>query len=195
MALWLIRPVSCWSSLGLAIRLGQSIGLHVNVEGPTMAGSVTSHELDRSAIRGRVWYCLYVLDRLLALQLGRPPAISDPDCHVPIPHRLVELELDDQDAGESDARIAGESGCRSDYFSCIIEFSSIIGRVLRETYHPRREIEASLKSTRNCDRRLLDWKDRLPPHLRFDHGHLFERSVTFKRQVTMIAHFPRFRFV
>lgn len=160
--------------------------MHVNVEGPSVATG-RSDESDRSAIRGRVWYCLYVLDRLLALQLGRPPAISDPDCHVPIPARLEELEQDDQDAKEPGAPAVSEVGCRSDYFACIIEFSSIIGRVLRETYRPRRKIEASLNSTRDCDKRLVDWKEKLPHHLRFDHGHLFEKSVTFKRQVSVMT--------
>lgn len=130
-----------------------------------------------------MWYSLYVLDRLLALQLGRPPAISDQDCHVSIPRRIAELELDDQDGRASGAPQKVETRYRSDYFTCVVEFSSIIGRVLRETYHPRRDMEASLKSTEACDKQLLEWKKRLPRSLRFDSGHVFEKSVTFKRQV------------
>lgn len=173
--------VRCWVSLGLAIRLGQSIGLHVNVEEPSMTEAGTQHD-NYSESRSRVWYCLYVLDRLLALQLGRPPAISDQDCHAPIPHPLAELELDDQ-ANEAGTRNGSEPRLISDYFASVIKFSSIVGRVLRETYHPRRQIQASLSSTESCDKQLLDWKNRLPRHLRFDIGHVFEKSVTFKRQV------------
>lgn len=172
-------------SLGLAIRLGQSIGLHVNVEEPSVAEAGTQQD-SYSESRARVWYCLYVLDRLLALQLGRPPAISDQDCHVPIPHPVAELEMEGQ-ANES----GNETRRISDYFASVIKFSSIVGRVLRETYHPRRQIEASLSSTESCDKQLLEWKNRLPRHLRFDIGHVFEKSVTFKRQVMMVNQSPK----
>lgn len=176
-------------SLGLAIRLGQSIGLHVNVEEPSMGEAGAQHD-NYSESRARVWYCLYVLDRLLALQLGRPPAISDQDCHAPIPHPLSELELDGQEAPDSGDRSGSEPRRPSDYFASVIKFSSIVGRVLRETYHPRRQILASLSSTESCDKQLLDWKHRLPRHLRFDVGHVFEKSVTFKRQVTAPKELP-----
>lgn len=142
-----------------------------------------------SESRARVWYCLYVLDRLLALQLGRPPAISDQDCHVPIPYPLAELELDGP-AIESSTQGGSEPRRTSDYFASVIKFSSIVGRVLRETYHPRRQIEASLSSTESCDKQLIEWKNRLPRHLRFDIGHVFEKSVTFKRQVMMVNQSP-----
>lgn len=175
-------------SLGLAIRLGQSIGLHVNVEEPSVAEAGTPQD-SYSESRARVWYCLYVLDRLLALQLGRPPAISDQDCHVPIPHPLAELEMEGQ-ANASGTPGGSETRRISDYFASVIKFSSIVGRVLRETYHPRRQIEASLSSTESCDKQLLEWKNRLPRHLRFDIGHVFEKSVTFKRQVMMVNQSP-----
>lgn len=177
-------------SLGLAIRLGQSIGLHVNVEEPNVAEGGTHHD-NYSESRARVWYCLYVLDRLLALQLGRPPAISDQDCHAPIPHPLPELELDGQEALNTGTHSGSEPRRLSDYFASVIKFSSIVGRVLRETYHPRRQILASLSSTESCDKQLLDWKNRLPRHLRFDIGHVFERSVTFKRQVILMGQPPK----
>lgn len=151
-----------------------------------MTEAGTQHD-NHSESRSRVWYCLYVLDRVLALQLGRPPAISDQDCHAPIPHPLAELEMDDQ-VNEPGTQSGREPRRLSDYFASVIKFSSIVGRVLRETYHPRRQIQASLSSTESCDKQLLDWKNRLPRHLRFDIGHVFEKSVTFKRQVRMIGY-------
>lgn len=137
--------------------------------------------------RARVWYSLYVLDRLLALQLGRPPAVSDQDCHVPLPYPLAELELDGQDVDSPHTPNGSETRRISDYFAALVKFSSIVGRVLRETYYPRRQIEASLSSTQSCDKQLLDWRNKLPRHLRFDLGHVFEKSVTFKRQVMIIG--------
>ncbi|KAK8048107.1 hypothetical protein PG996_016171 [Apiospora saccharicola] len=171
----------CWVSLGLAIRLGQSIGLHTSMERHSRSGAAAVADdgthADSFEMRSRLWYCMYVLDRLLALQLGRPAAISDHDCHVPIPTRLADLEADDDDDDDEVTPRRRRRRC----------FSSIIGRVLRETYHPRRGITDSLESTRSCDRLLLAWKDKLPRFLRFDAGHAFEKSVTFKRQRNMLA--------
>lgn len=154
---------------------------------PSLTRAGAQNENNCAESRGRVWYCLYVLDRLLALQLGRPPAISDEDCHAPIPHPLTELDLDSQEGKDPSTNNEGDSRRSSDYFASTIKFSSVIGRVLRETYHPQRQFQASLRSTSSCDKQLLEWKMGLPRHLRFDLGHVFDKSPIFKRQVVMIA--------
>ncbi|CAI0645170.1 unnamed protein product [Colletotrichum noveboracense] len=170
----------CWAYLGLAIRLAQSIGLHADIQdhGSSQPNS------ERPQIRSRVWYSLYVLDRLTALQLGRPPAISDHDCHVQIPSRIDGL---DPDVNNSEVPESSKEGRAGEYFVRLIEFSSIIGRVLRECYHPRRDIAARPQSTKDCDLLLLTWKQKLPRYLRFDLGHAFEKSITLKRQRNMLA--------
>ncbi|KAF4830821.1 Activator of stress genes 1 [Colletotrichum tropicale] len=170
----------CWAYLGLAVRLAQSIGLHADIQdhGSSQPNS------ERPQIRSRVWYSLYVLDRLTALQLGRPPAISDHDCHVQIPSRIDGL---DPDVNSSEVPESSKEGRAGEYFVRLIEFSSIIGRVLRECYHPRRDIAARLQSTKDCDLLLLTWKQKLPRYLRFDLGHAFEKSITLKRQRNMLA--------
>ncbi|KAH0425559.1 C6 transcription factor [Colletotrichum camelliae] len=170
----------CWAYLGLAVRLAQSIGLHADIQ--DHGSSQPSSE--RPQIRSRVWYSLYVLDRLTALQLGRPPAISDHDCHVQIPSRIDGL---DPDVDNGDVPESSKEGRAGEYFVRLIEFSSIIGRVLRECYHPRRDIAARLQSTKDCDVLLLTWKQKLPRYLRFDRGHAFEKSITLKRQRNMLA--------
>lgn len=166
----------CWAYLGLAVRLAQSIGLHADIQdhGSSQPNS------ERPQIRSRVWYSLYVLDRLTALQLGRPSAISDHDCHVPIPSRIDGL---DPDINDGEVQEISKEGRAGEYFVRLIEFSSIIGRVLRECYHPRRDVAARLQSTKDCDLLLLTWKQKLPRYLRFDLGHAFEKSITLKRQV------------
>ncbi|KAJ8124779.1 hypothetical protein O1611_g8862 [Lasiodiplodia mahajangana] len=177
----------CWTLLGIAIRLGQCIGLHVNAENSN-GGHVDASQGGKQAnIIPRVWYSLYVLDRLLALQLGRPPAIVDEDCHISIPGRIQELESD-FDNGEMPAPInQKEHGYASQYFTHIIEFSSIVGRILREAYHPRRDMVTKLNMITQHDKMLFDWKQKLPRILRFDLGHAFERSVTLRRQRNMLA--------
>ena len=64
--------------------MGQSIGLHVDAAYKEDVGNpkLIDHELRR-----RTWYSMFVLDRLLALQLGRPTAIHETDFAVMLPSR------------------------------------------------------------------------------------------------------------
>ena len=151
---------------------------------------------------------MYVLDRLLALQLGRPVAIYEADFAVILPSRKTEIAFDDTDSEEipTRTRLGGEQGNRNnkedarktkeimtdqetsimDYFLYVIQFSHILGQVMRELYHPT-QVESSAEdmrqSTSFLDKSLSAWKPSLPHHLRFDLRHTIEKSVTFKRQV------------
>lgn len=139
---------------------------------------------------------MYVLDRLLALQLGRPIAIHEHDFDVNMPSRLEALVLHVENGTkspqpnniESRAELPQDHEPSSmDYFIGVIRFSQILGQVIREIYQPS-QAEASpdgmLYSTSSLDNALLEWKNNLVRHLRFDLGHTFEKSITYKRQVS-----------
>lgn len=140
-------------------------------------------ESETQETRRRVWYSLYVLDRLIALQLGRPPAIFDEDCYVSLPSRKDDSM---QDGGDASPATVGSTETRSvgEYFVRVIEFSSILGRVLRALCNPHHKIVDKLQATARLDGFILAWKQKLPRYLRFDIGHAFEKSVTFKRQAS-----------
>lgn len=133
-----------------------------------------------------MWYSIYVLDRLLSLQLGRPPAVHDGDFSVNHPSRLEDAVFSDQtdtpDQGDPDRPMVG------DYFLAMIHFSEIIGRVLRSLYSPCKTTSAEviLSTIEHLNQELLQWKTTLPRVLRFDLAHTFERSMTFKRQASRI---------
>ncbi|KAI1324312.1 fungal-specific transcription factor domain-containing protein [Xylariaceae sp. FL0255] len=171
----------CWTLLGRAIRLGQSIGLHVNIEDSKLYHIDAPSEAKQSEAVSRVWYSLYILDRLLALQLGRPPAISDEYCHVSIPDRHMEFDVGFGNNNEEERLYV------SQYFVSMIEFSSIVGRILREVYHPQRELATKLNMVAQHCKLLVNWKTKLPRNLRFDLGHAFENSMVLKRQRNMLA--------
>ena len=188
--------------------MGQSIGLHVDAAYKEEAGNpkLIDHELRR-----RTWYSMFVLDRLLALQLGRPTAIHETDFAVMLPSRhevpdfdiSSEPELAQMDPGtdrsEESARIPVEKGMRAfperepsiiDYSLCVIQFSHVLEQVLRELYHPTQEEsspEEMLLNTSAIDTSLSAWRNSLPYHLRYDLGHTFEKSKVFKRQVRSAA--------
>lgn len=141
---------------------------------------MSPNEPSVQTVRRRVWYCLYILDQLVALQLSRPPAIRQGDFNVSLPARSDDVPSSDQTGTttEKDPWIG-------DYFVSMIQFSHIIGQVLRNLYSPMGALlnEATLSTIERFDQTLLEWKLNLPRSLRFDLGHTFEKSVTFRRQV------------
>ncbi|KAE8422305.1 fungal-specific transcription factor domain-containing protein [Aspergillus pseudocaelatus] len=178
----------CWNTLGFAIRMGHSIGLHVE-NSPNCPLSKKPWIKDRSHWR-RTWYSMYVLDRLLALQLGRPMAIHEADFHVDLPSTTDDAPFSlggDDIVSQESNQVCGNM---MDYFIAVIDFSCILGLVIRELYRPSQidiSPEQMLHSTATLDHRLTEWKLHLPRHLRFDLGHTFEKSVSFKRQRNMLA--------
>ncbi|KAM5521582.1 hypothetical protein FOXYSP1_15473 [Fusarium oxysporum f. sp. phaseoli] len=171
---------SCWATLGQAVRIAQSIGLHV--ESP-MSESQRTTELER---KRRLWYSIYVLDRLLSLQLGRPPAVHDEDCSVALPSRRGDDQID---WAASTIEPAEDGPSAGDYFIAVIGFSHIVGCVLRDIYGPAhvRPTPEMMLSTQTLDQKLVEWRLNLPRKLRFDLGHAFDQNITFRRQRNMLA--------
>lgn len=171
-------------TLGFAIRIGQSIGLHVE-EGRSQTRTRKTAIVQE--LRRRTWHSLYVLDQLLSLQLGRPSATRDSDCNVRLPSRLDDTEFDlVNNIVPDDDDTKPKSG---DYFINVIKFSVVIGHVMQDLYRPKcvDYSEDMLACTERLDAELLKWRDHLPRSLRFDRGHTFEHSPVLKRQRNMLA--------
>ncbi|KAF4463549.1 fungal trans domain containing protein [Fusarium albosuccineum] len=82
------QATRCWNVIGMAIRVAQSVGLHV--ESPNQKQSQMSREMRR-----RVWHTCLVLDKLLSMTFGRPAMIST-SWNVPFPSLIDDeyLSLD-----------------------------------------------------------------------------------------------------
>ncbi|KAL9605574.1 MAG: hypothetical protein Q9179_001232 [Wetmoreana sp. 5 TL-2023] len=79
------RKSAGWTWLGIAVRIGQDIGLHILNAGRPFIDQVVNRP---------VWWTVYVCDRgrtlteddrLLSLELGRPAMITDDDCEIDLP--------------------------------------------------------------------------------------------------------------
>ncbi|KAF5263671.1 hypothetical protein FOXYS1_5580 [Fusarium oxysporum] len=129
---------------------------------------------------------LALIYRLISLQLGRPPAIHEDYCHVPLPSRLGDSDID-WDGDEFPTMFEGPSV--GDYHLEVISFSKIVSQVLRDLYSPRagQNLTSDLFNTKELDLKLIQWKQSLPRTLRFDLGHAFDKSFIFKRQRSMLA--------
>ncbi|KAL8995025.1 MAG: hypothetical protein Q9169_005173 [Polycauliona sp. 2 TL-2023] len=81
------RKSAGWTWLGIAVRMGQDIGLHVS----NVKGTYIDQVVNRP-----VWWTVYVCDRLLSLELGRPAMIHDDECEInpPTPKDTSERARD-----------------------------------------------------------------------------------------------------
>lgn len=159
--------------------MAQSIGLHVEQE-DNVAVMKKGLVVER---RRRVWSGIYVLDRLVSLQLGRPPAINEDYCRVAIPSRLGDSDIDWEADSLPDDLPGPTTG---DYHIALIRFSDIISHVLREQCSNKatQDLASELLKTKELDAKLSHWRYSLPRTLRFDLGHAFEKDFVYKRQVS-----------
>ncbi|KAL7623723.1 hypothetical protein AAE478_005276 [Parahypoxylon ruwenzoriense] len=68
---------AAWTWLGSAVRSAQDLELQLEVVG--------LHSRVEADMRRRVWWAIYILDRTLSVELGRPFMIDDTDCDVALP--------------------------------------------------------------------------------------------------------------
>lgn len=66
---------AAWNTLGSAVRMGQALGLYTEGPWPVIEGEM----------RRRTWWATYIMDQMLASELGHPPLIHDEDCDVSLP--------------------------------------------------------------------------------------------------------------
>ena len=67
---------AAWTTLGTAVRIGQDLELYIETgPWPVIEGEM----------RRRTWWAIYILDRIMASELGHPPLIHDSDCDVSLP--------------------------------------------------------------------------------------------------------------
>lgn len=75
---------AAWSWLGNAVRVGQDLGLYAE-SGPW---PVVEGEMRR-----RTWWTIYILDRTMATEMGRPCLVDDADCDVSLPAAVDDQYL------------------------------------------------------------------------------------------------------
>lgn len=77
---------AAFNCLGNAVRVAQDLGLYSEM-GPW--------PMVEGEMRRRTWWTIYILDRSLALDLGRPMLIDDADCDVALPARVDDAYIHD----------------------------------------------------------------------------------------------------
>ncbi|KAF3012257.1 hypothetical protein E8E14_011434 [Neopestalotiopsis sp. 37M] len=86
-------------TLALAIKMAQALGLHRNKPPSPSEGKTTSTESSnaQSILHSRIWWFLYCLDIICAMESGIPRLINDADCNQPVLGMAHYLEHQTQD--------------------------------------------------------------------------------------------------
>ncbi|CAM1505393.1 Fc.00g110300.m01.CDS01 [Cosmosporella sp. VM-42] len=148
---------AAYAYCGMAVRSAYALGLHrigdmaMKVENT----KVTLFTNEQVAERRNIWRSLFVLDRFLAVSLGRPTAISGEDCaedSLEAPLR----SLDDEEL--ADEQLVTEGGLDAAVGVC-----RVIGKTLKKVYSQRK---TSINLAQEIAEDYRDWKRNIHPTLR-----------------------------
>ncbi|KAF9647006.1 hypothetical protein BDM02DRAFT_3188339 [Thelephora ganbajun] len=161
-------PQSCWTIIGIGIRLVQDVGAHRRkVYGSNLT---TEDELWK-----RAFWVLMALDRAASSGLGRPCALQDEDFDLDLP-----VECDDEYWSPPDPKDAFKQPpgkpSKMSYFIAYLKLSQILAFALRTIYSINKS-KALLgfvgqqweqHIVAELDSALNKWVDSVPDHLRWD---------------------------
>ncbi|KAI8724234.1 Zn(2)-C6 fungal-type domain-containing protein [Fusarium sp. LHS14.1] len=206
---------SCWNIIGMAIRVAQGIGLHLQPEerdeGDT--GNYQAANQLEEEMRRRAWTGCVLLDRILSLTYGRPLMIHSGVAHSRL---LLPSSIDDElltRSPHSPGAQPMDMPSRVECYIHAIKLQDILGQVLTSFYHQGSEDEgvsgqkaaddsrrkgisnAGLQKLLDVDGQLDEWNRNLPAHLQADSystensylgGSRSKRSTIFCRQATVL---------
>ncbi|KAJ5858592.1 hypothetical protein N7534_003869 [Penicillium rubens] len=164
--------------LSLTIVQAQHLGLHREVVVKTASPFIA--ESSR-----RLWWCLYNLDRRVALDIGQPFLIQDINTDTNLPVALSETALEGLYRRSSTSPRDGQSpmdnnedvDCQSPipYLISMIGYSKIVGKAWNELYQAQCMDRASEPAlTVSFEDLLSMWKQGIPPSLSCDEMHPHE---------------------
>ncbi|KAJ3796205.1 fungal-specific transcription factor domain-containing protein [Lentinula aff. detonsa] len=179
-------PHSCWTMVGIGIRLAQDVGAHRRK--PTKALTV-ENELWK-----RAFWVLVCMDRMFSTGLGRPCAIQDEDYDLDMP-----VECDDEYWEHPDPALAfkqppGKPSTVS-AFNVFIRLNVLLSMALRTIYAINKSKilmgfggeEWEQRVVAELDSALNQWVDSVPDHLRWDPNR--ENLTFFSQSVMLYSHY------
>ncbi|KAI8714663.1 Fungal-trans domain-containing protein [Fusarium sp. LHS14.1] len=172
------RTHEAWSTFGLVVRQVQALGIHRRSPRPP-----SDHRIGE--YRKRLFWVIYINDRILSSVFGRPCAIHDND----VDQKECTL-ANDEDITVSECKTVPDgtfcSAAALIHYARIARIARILGRILREFYRPaikNQTISQLSESAAEFDRLLNEWQDSLPAYLNYVVLPPLALSVTTHRQM------------
>ncbi|KAJ5741004.1 fungal-specific transcription factor domain-containing protein [Penicillium malachiteum] len=151
----------CWMVIGHAIRMAQSLGLHL------LRPSIRTQSRRKAEVTRRVWHGCILMDRVLSMTFGRPAMISNHFFSaVPLPLAIDDEFLDTQGEG-SMVRPDGHP-CLMAFYPSQVQFYDIVNDILIKLYMNSGESQESvydIATVLQLDKALIAWVQNLPSQL------------------------------
>ncbi|PIG89440.1 hypothetical protein AARAC_009872 [Aspergillus arachidicola] len=174
----------CWMTVGEAIRIAQSLGMHLP------EAEVSSQPVSHREYRRRTWHGCVWLDRVLSATFGRPGMIPNwLFSSVPLPSMIDDEFFQDQIEG-SERRPDGQP-CIMAFMGKAIELYRILDDVLVQLYltcNPREEeMESKLPHILELDSRIQSWVKSLPSHLQIQTA-ATQNTIVYRQATVLRIH-------
>lgn len=103
--------------------------------------------------RVRIWWAIYVFDRMWGSKTGFPIQIQDEDIHVDMP-------------SDVDVGLHSEEFSDTEYLVASIQLARITGQIVEKVYTRKKHVETFLQREHRLLLALRQWMQALPKHIR-----------------------------
>jgi hypothetical protein len=167
-----------YNMLGIALRMAINIGMHRSFNATTTSPRLHPHVRE---LRNRLWWSVYVAERLYSIEMGRPLSFSDSEIDAPFPVVVPEWCSPSRGTGNSmdvDGLIAMAKLCQ------------LMGKIVEAVYckpplsagkEKSAIIQPRIYRQLKCE--LEQYKRDLPPQLKFSRS----ESANMTRSVAHLA--------
>lgn len=144
---FLNRRHSGYILIGTAMRLGLILGLNHNISQHQCVDPI-EHEH-----RVRIWWAIYIFDRMWGSKTGFPLQIQDEDIHVDLPTDVATPAATEQFSDTA-------------YLVASVQLALIVGQIIVGIYSRKEHREYFLQREQQLLLALQSWMKALPAHIR-----------------------------
>lgn len=136
----------------MALRLCLTLGLHHNLpDGYSISAVEREH-------RVRIWWSVYIIDRITSSKLGHPITISDSDIDVDLPSMDKLTPIEREEFSDPSHLIAH------------VKLARITGDIISDIYGRSSQAKAFVQSVQKILRNLRSWAETLPGSVQISHS-------------------------
>ncbi|OJJ47978.1 hypothetical protein ASPZODRAFT_151389 [Penicilliopsis zonata CBS 506.65] len=161
---FLNRRHSAYILISNAMRLSLNIGLNHNIPESQLIDPVERQH------RVRIWWTIYIFDRVWGSKMGLPIQILDEDIHVDMPSDIHPPELQKEQFSDTE------------YFIANIKLARIAGDTITMLYSRRKYTETFLQRVQKLLKALKNWLETLPERIRLT----TDDAETNKKHITSL---------
>ncbi|GAB1199504.1 hypothetical protein APSETT444_008854 [Aspergillus pseudonomiae] len=138
---------SLFALVGSAMRLGLFLGLNHNIPARQCADPTEREH------RVRLWWAIYIFDRMYTSKIGLPLQIRDDDIYVDLPAAVTSPDAEEQFSDTA-------------YLVSSIRLARIVGQIVEKIYTRKPHQESFLQREQQLLLALQEWVQSLPAHIK-----------------------------